>query len=267
MDDIAIAMAKIAGIRKATAAALDEQVGRHPHYMPRDSYPPDYVKHYFLQAEENLQTLKKLLPGLYGDFQDVYEDPHDQRVEFVDGGRQSRNVTHYGRKQLERLVRDLDQIMEIRANSELAHPTAAIQVKEAKRVFISHGRSKDWLEIQAYIERDIGLATLELAQEANAGQTIIEKLEANASNCDSAVLVMTGDDIDNDGQARARENVMHEIGFFQAKYGRSRVCLLHEEGVSIPTNLSGVVYVPFPKGSVGAGFGVLVRELKAIYKI
>jgi predicted nucleotide-binding protein len=108
---------------------------------------------------------------------------------------------------------------------------------------------------------------LELSQEPSSGQTIIEKLERNASTCDSAVIVMTGDDIDADGQARARENVMHEIGFFQAKYGRSRVCLLHEEAVSIATNLSGVVYVPFPKGNISASFGVLSRELKAMYRI
>jgi hypothetical protein len=41
---------------------------------------------------------------------------------------------------------------------------------------------------------------------------------------------------------------------------------LHEEAVSIPTNLSGVVYVPFPKGNIAASFGVLSRELKAMYK-
>ena len=137
---------------------------------------------------------------------------------------------------------------------------------ERRRVFISHGRSADWREVQAYVEKDVGLATLELAQEPSAGQTIIEKLENNASSCDSAVIVMTGDDIDASGQVRARENVMHEIGFFQAKYGRSRVCLLHEEAVSIPTNLSGVVYVPFPEGNIAASFGVLNRELKAMYR-
>ena len=176
----------------------------------------------------------------------------------------SPKLLHYGRDQLERLARDIDQVFEIRANSELSQPTRQANTEE-KRAFISHGRSADWREVQAFIEKDVGLATLELSQEPSAGQTIIEKLERNASTCDSAVIVMTGDDIDADGQARARENVMHEIGFFQAKYGRARVCLLHEEAVSIPTNLSGVVYVPFPKGNIGASFGVLMRELKAMY--
>jgi hypothetical protein len=41
---------------------------------------------------------------------------------------------------------------------------------------------------------------------------------------------------------------------------------MHEEGVNIPTNLKGVVYIPFPKGNIEAGFYVLQRELNAIYK-
>jgi predicted nucleotide-binding protein len=77
---------------------------------------------------------------------------------------------------------------------------------------------------------------------------------------------MTGDDADSAGQIRARENVIHEIGFFQGKYGLSRICLLHEEGVNIPSNIHGLVYTPFPKGAVSASFGLLVRELKAMYR-
>ena len=32
-------------------------------------------------------------------------------------------------------------------------------------------------------------------------------------------------------------------------------------------NLGGLVYVPYPKGSIEAAFHVLQRELKAIYKL
>ena len=59
---------------------------------------------------------------------------------------------------------------------------------------------------------------------------------------------------------------MHEIGFFQGRYDRTGVVLMHEDGVNIPTNLSGVAYIPFPNGNIEAGFHVLQRELNAIYK-
>ena len=264
MHEVGTAMAKLAGIRKAVTAALDEMLmtRNRRETVQRSTFDPDSVGHQFMQAANLIEKLRELLPDLYGDFQKIATEPTEQVVLLENAERR----LFYGRQQLERLGRDVDQVLEIRANSELSQP-AVQAAKELKRVFISHGRSSDWREVQAYIERDIGLATLELAQEPNAGQTIIEKLENNAASCGSAVIVMTGDDIDADGQARARENVMHEIGFFQAKYGRSRVCLLHEEAVSIPTNLSGVVYVPFPKGGVGSSFGVLIRELKAMYKM
>lgn len=119
---------------------------------------------------------------------------------------------HFSRAQVERLVRDIDQVFEIRANSELEQP----KQEAARRVFITHGRSNDWRAVQAFIEKDVELLTIELAQEPNLGRTIIEKLIENAARCDSAVIVMTGDDVANEDEARVRENVMHEIGFFRA---------------------------------------------------
>jgi predicted nucleotide-binding protein len=59
---------------------------------------------------------------------------------------------------------------------------------------------------------------------------------------------------------------MHEIGYFQGKFGLSAVCLLHEEGTSIPSNIHGLVYIPFPKEYVSATLGTLMRELNAFYK-
>ncbi|SDR20287.1 TIR domain-containing protein [Paraburkholderia tuberum] len=266
MNEIATTLAKIAGLRQAVGAALAEKViQRDRSTLVRESFDPNAVRHYFSQADKLLKKLENLLPELYEDFQTVNAEPTDRRMEFVDGGRKTQEVLHYSRAQLERLVRDLDQILEIRANSELAPPSQS-SPQLPNRIFLSHGRSGDWREVQAFVEKDVEIPTLELAQEVNAGQSIIEKLESNSAACDSAVIVMTGDDIDENGQVRARENVIHEIGWFQGRYGRARVCLLHEEAVNIPSNLSGVVYIPFPKGSVQTSFGTLFRELKAMYK-
>jgi hypothetical protein len=43
------------------------------------------------------------------------------------------------------------------------------------------------------------------------------------------------------------------------------VCLLHEEGTNILSNIHGLVYIPFPKGLVSATFGVLSRELRVAF--
>lgn len=260
MANVAVAVAKLAGIRKALDVALNDdhkKAGR----LPIQNFTVEEVGRYFTGAAMQLSILKKELPDLFGDFVGM---PVVPKVEFAKASSQSEAEYRYARSQLEVLSRDIDQIFELRANSELAPPSAS----EAgpRRVFVSHGRALDWREVQAYIEKDIGLPTLELAQEPNQGRTILAKLWESSRQCDSAVIVMTGDDLDAAGQARARENVIHEIGFFQGKYGLDRVCLLHEEGVSIPSNIHGLVYTPFPKGMVSASFGVLTRELRAFYR-
>jgi|GEM_PF-4836550 len=136
-----------------------------------------------------------------------------------------------------------------------------------RRVFITHGQGAIWREVADFVEKECNpkLPFLELASRPNTGRTVIEKLDEEASHCSFAVVVMTGDDITVDGEARARENVIHEIGFFQGRYGRRRVCLLHEEGVNIPSNLNGVVYCSFPKGKMSAAFIELQRDLAAAF--
>lgn len=263
MSEIAVAMAKLAGIRKAVLSIMNENVSRNRsagEVLTRANFPPEMIEHYFTQSATFLDSLRRLLPALYGDFQAISTKPE---MKMMAPGPGQPEPLHFSRAQAERLLRDIDQIFEIRANSELRPP----KQEETRCVFVSHGRSNDWRAIQAYIEKDVQLPTIELAQEPNLGRTIIEKLIDSAAKCSSATIVMTGDDVANESEARVRENVMHEIGFFQGRYGRNAVVLLHEEGVNVPTNLSGVAYIPFPKGNIEAGFHVLLRELKAIYKL
>jgi predicted nucleotide-binding protein len=253
-------MAKLAGIEKAVEDVLNENVSRNRSQGEkrlRAQYEPDLVGHYFIQANEYVNKLKTLLPELYGDFQPIETDATVNMTLTANEPKPN----YYGRQQLERLGRDIGQVFEIRANSQLRQPTEA----KPRRIFITHGRSHDWRAVQAYVEKDVLLQTIELAQQPNMGRTIMEKLFDSAGDCDSAVIVMTGDDVAGE-EVRARENVLHEIGFFQGRYGRDRVVVLHEEGVSIPTNLSGVVYSSFPKGFIEASFHLLERELKAMYK-
>lgn len=60
---------------------------------------------------------------------------------------------------------------------------------------------------------------------------------------------------------RARQNVILELGFFLGKLGRKRVCALYEEGVEIPSDYDGVIFVPLDKN--GAWHLSLAKELKA----
>ena len=79
-----------------------------------------------------------------------------------------------------------------------------------------------------------------------------------------AFLVMTGEDQQGDGTARARENVVHEVGLFQGKLGFEKAIILLEDGCSKFSNIDGLTYIPFPKGQIEAAYEnvrlVLERE-------
>ena len=257
MNETAVAFAKLAGIRRGLQDALSLTIG-HGIGRPHTQFQPRDVESYFDSAAQQLQILRKRLPELFGDF------PETETVPAVKMGHPDQKLPDwFGRDQVQRLARAIDQAFEIRSHSELAAPAAA---PPEPRVFISHGRAEDWREVQAYIERDVGIRTLELAQEPNLGRTVLEKLRQESERCTSAVIVMTGDDLGADGAPRARENVLHEIGYFQGKFGLAAVCLLHEEGTTIASNIHGLVYIPFPKGAVKAAFGSLARELNSFYQ-
>jgi hypothetical protein len=257
MNDVAIAFAKLAGILKAAQATLS--IKPDGGSRPIMNFPPSEAGQLFEQAAAQIQILREHVKSLFGDFPEIRTEPGSEMM--ATGTVPSERW--FSRGQLLFLVRTIEQLFEIRAHSELGAPEVSAN---EPRIFISHGHAKDWLEVQAYIERDMGIRTLELAQEPNLGRTVLQKLEQEALKCTSAVIVMTGDDTDADGNTRMRENVLHEIGYFQAKFGLSAVCLLHEEGTSIPSNIHGLVYIPFPRDHIAATFGLLARELHSFYR-
>jgi hypothetical protein len=250
MDDVTAAFARLAGIRRGGQALLDLRFGHGK--SPYHNFSSGEAASYFFGCTKPFQVLRERLPELYDDLPKIVTEPE---VEMAPGAPESKR---YGRNQLDHLVRAIDQIFETRSHSELAAPESV----PAPRVFISHGRSEDWRKVQAFIEREVKVDTLELAQEPNRGRTILAKLDEESRRCTYAVIVMTGDDTNAVGTPVARQNVLHEIGFLQARLGLSAVCLLHEEGTDIFSNIHGLVYISFPKGTVEATFGALIGELR-----
>jgi hypothetical protein len=89
MDDVGTVMAKLAGIRKAVAAALDEKLmTRGREVVPRRHFDPDAVKHQFTQAANLIEKLRELLPDLYGDFHQIAVEPTAEVV-MLDKGERS----------------------------------------------------------------------------------------------------------------------------------------------------------------------------------
>jgi len=211
------------------------------------------IEHLFPIYTSVISNIKEINPDLFSDIPDL-DVPKSIGV--------SSNGPLYEKQDIEPLINNLDFILELQSNSRIGENF--LEHEKTKRIFISHGRSSEWYKVQSYIEKDLNIPSLELAQEPNLGRTVLQKLNDESNICSVAVIVMTGDDMTVDGEIRARENVMHEIGFFQGKYGLSNVILLHEVGVNIPSNIHGLVYIGFPKETIEATFGALIREFKVI---
>jgi predicted nucleotide-binding protein len=83
-----------------------------------------------------------------------------------------------------------------------------------------------------------------------AGETIIEKLESNSEVRYACVLLTPDDEGHKAGDTtnkrfRARQNVVLEMGMFLAKLGRKRVAILHKGDLELPSDIRGLLYIPF----------------------
>lgn len=144
-----------------------------------------------------------------------------------------------------------------------AAPTVAVP---SNKVFIVHGHDDAALQgLARFLER-LGLEAMVLKELPNQGRTIIEKFEHSAAAVGFAVVLLTPDDLggalSSDALgARARQNVVFELGYFAGKLGRGRVCLLRKGDIEIPSDLFGVVYTEMDPSD--GWKAKLVRELQA----
>jgi predicted nucleotide-binding protein len=95
---------------------------------------------------------------------------------------------------------------------------------------------------------------------------VIEKFETHSSDVHCAVVLLTADDIasakanPDKQELRARQNVILELGFFVGTLGRDHTFALVEKGLTLPSDINGLIYIPLDDGEWRIR---LVKELKA----
>jgi predicted nucleotide-binding protein len=94
--------------------------------------------------------------------------------------------------------------------------------------------------------------------------TIRENLRHREKLPEAAIRLTTSiKRIRNLMRERARQNVVLEFGYFMGKLGRDNVCCLHKGDVELPSDMHGIVYIPFEK-SVKEVRKEIAKELKAV---
>jgi predicted nucleotide-binding protein len=145
---------------------------------------------------------------------------------------------------------------------------AASSETDNRKVFVVHGHDHGTKETVARYLSKLGLDPVILHEQPDKNRTIIEKFEHHA-DVSCAVVILTPDD---EGKAksaasaiedRARQNVILEMGFFIGRLGRHRTFSLLMKGVTKPSDLDGVLYIPMESGEDDGWRLLLLRELKA----
>lgn len=131
----------------------------------------------------------------------------------------------------------------------VSRPTARSPMDDPK-VFIVYGhdtKARDELEL---LLLRMNIKPVILSNLAPEGKTIIEALMAN-TNVKYAVALLTPDgeghkrDHPEEKKYRARQNVVLELGRFLAALGREKVAILHKGELELPSDIDGLIWIPF----------------------
>jgi hypothetical protein len=143
-------------------------------------------------------------------------------------------------------------------------------LEHPKTVFVVHGHDRLALVELELICQKLHIKPYILQNEPPFGLSIIEILEQKIG-ADPAIsfgiVLMTADDMvftdRGSGKTifRARQNVLLEAGMLFAPVGRSRVALLAKADIDVPSDLGGILYLPFEK-SVKETVSKLVPHLR-----
>ena len=151
---------------------------------------------------------------------------------------------------------------------------------QPEKIFIVYGHDTEAREQLELLLRRLKLEPVILANLVAEGQTIIEMLEKHRLGVRYACVLLTPDDegyksgCPNDKKPRARQNVVLELGMFLSTLGRKHVAILHKGDVELPSDIHGLVYIPFTKhvGEVKprlaaelqeAGFQINIKDMLA----
>jgi predicted nucleotide-binding protein len=187
-------------------------------------------------------------------------DAQEARRYLTEGKLQSLALLQAAIAGLEQDIADLEQF------DKRLVPEASVPEKAglSRKVFVVHGHDEGAREAVARFLERVGFEPIILHEQANQGRTVMEKVVAYGDVGFVVVLLTPDDEGCKKGEgpkARARQNVLLELGYFVGRLGRERVCALKRGEIELPTDFGGVVYEPFD--AAGGWRQTLGRELQA----
>jgi len=138
-------------------------------------------------------------------------------------------------------------------------PATTPQLDKSK-IFIVHGHdSEARKDVEIFIKNQ-SYTPIVLADKPNSGLTIIQKLQVH-TDVGYAIILYTPCDMTNDGETRARQNVVLEHGYLMRKLGLPNICILKKGDVVLPSDIAGLGYTTMDDGN--SWKLAVVKELQA----
>lgn len=134
-------------------------------------------------------------------------------------------------------------------------------------IVIGHGRDSAWREVKDYLHDQLGFSVDAFEMEPHTSETIPQIIASLGADSNMAILVLSGEDKTDAGTFRARQNVIHELGKFQEKFGNKRTIILVEKDVEVPSNISGLIRLDYKRGHIDVTFGSIMATIRKEFKL
>jgi predicted nucleotide-binding protein len=131
----------------------------------------------------------------------------------------------------------------------------SMKTSEGRKVFIVHGNDEEKKEAVATLLAKMDLEPVILHEQPGHAMALIEKFE-HYGDVVFAIIILTGDDYGygkgkpEESKPRPRQNVVFELGFLIGRFQGQHVCALHEEGLEMPSDYKGAVFIPYDAGGI-----------------
>lgn len=121
------------------------------------------------------------------------------------------------------------------------------QLKERRDIFLGYcSKARDTANaINLYLTK-LGVSVLDWA-DFSAGGNILDEIERASRISSAGIFLFTQDDFLEEpkgDRAAPRDNVVFEAGYFTQSKGRERVLIIREDGVKMPADVGGNIYLP-----------------------
>jgi predicted nucleotide-binding protein len=145
--------------------------------------------------------------------------------------------------------------LEAKVETVLADGVVVQPAATGSQIFVVHGRDHETRDQLRLVLFSLRLEPFVLQVTGGGGDTLIEALErmiGKTAQSAFGIVLVTPDDMGylseekpEDAKPRARQNVVMEMGMLLSSLTRRRCAILQKGYVELPSNMGGVITIPF----------------------